>query len=222
MARSFPWKRRRINAADLQPGDHLWVRRAGYSHHGLYLGDDRVAHYAGWINGFRAGPLVETSLQEFCDGRRLHRRDHPQRHFSREHSVARARSRLGEARYNVHANNCEHFCYWAINGDHHSRQVDWVDIGLGLVHPGLEATRKSLGRGYRPDGAERLSPIIGQLALDWGVKSAARWVAGPYGLAVYASYRLGRGWLGRQRQKRLSVHQGIAAKEALTRHDPNA
>lgn len=190
----------RVTACELEAGDHLWVRCTGYSHHGLYLGAGRVAHYAGWVDGLRAGPLVETSLAEFQGGRRLHRREHRRRRFSREESVARARSRLGEDRYNVHANNCEHFCYWAIEGDHHSRQMEWVDLGLGLVHPGLEATRRGLGRGYRPDGADRLGPILGQLALDWGVKSAARWATGPYGLAVYASYRLGRSWLSRRRQ----------------------
>lgn len=190
-----------LTQASLLPGDHLWVQRTGYSHHGLYLGDGQVAHYAGWVEGFQSGPLVETSLDDFCGGRRLQRRDHAKRGFSRDDSVARARSRLGENRYNVHANNCEHFCYWAIHGEHHSRQIEWVDLGLGLLHPGLEATRKTLGQGYQPDGRKTLAPIIGQLALDWGVKSAARWATGPYGLAVYASYRLGRSWLSRQRQK---------------------
>lgn len=201
MKRPFQHHASRLDVASLLPGDHLWVRRTGYSHHGLYLGDGRVAHYAGWVEGFQAGPLLETSLEEFCDGRRLHRRDHAKRAFSRAVSVARARSRLGENRYNVHANNCEHLCYWAIQGDHHSRQMHWVDLGLGLLHPGLEATRKTLGRGYRPDGRDAVAPIIGQLALDWGIKSAARWATGPYGLAVYAGYRLGRSWLSRRRQK---------------------
>lgn len=224
MARFFQRNNHRIDAdsALLSPGDHLWVRRAGYSHHGLYLGAGQVAHYAGWVEGFRSGPLVETSLAEFCAGRTLHRRDHPQRRFSRAASVVRARSRLGENRYNVHANNCEHFCYWAINGDHHSQQMDWVDLGLGLVHPGLEATRKTLGHGYQPDSRQRLAPILGQLALDWGVKSAARWATGPYGLAVYATYRVGRGWLGRRRRKRASVAPQCDAESRLTEHDPGA
>ncbi|WP_108126538.1 lecithin retinol acyltransferase family protein [Saccharospirillum mangrovi] len=201
MASLFRPAKPTLTAESLLPGDHLWVQCTGYSHHGLYLGDGRVAHYAGWVEGFRAGPLVETSLDEFRDGRRLHRRHHARRTYSRAESVERARSRLGENRYNVHANNCEHFCYWAIHGEHHSRQMDWVDLGLGLLHPGLEATRKTLGRGYRPDGRDTVTPIIGQLVLDWGVKSAARWATGPYGLAVYASYRLGRSWLSRRRQK---------------------
>ncbi|MFG1495681.1 lecithin retinol acyltransferase family protein [Saccharospirillum sp. HFRX-1] len=222
-ARLFQRNNQRINpdSDTLLPGDHLWVRRSGYSHHGLYVGEGLVVHYAGWVDGFQAGPLAETSLAEFCDGRTLHRRDHGNRYFTREQAIARARSRLGENRYNVHANNCEHFCYWAINGDHHSRQMDWVDLGLGLLHPGLEATRKTLGRDFQPDARQRLSPILGQLALDWGVKSAARWAIGPYGLAVYASYRVGRGWWGRQRQKRALVRRKIDLKSPLTEHDPS-
>ncbi|PTY37664.1 hypothetical protein BGP77_14350 [Saccharospirillum sp. MSK14-1] len=214
IARLFQRYNRRIDPQrdSLLPGDHLWVRRAGYSHHGLYIGNGQVVHYAGWVEGLRAGPLAETSLSEFCGGRTLYRRTHVERQFSRQQSVARARSRLGENRYNVHANNCEHFCYWAINGDHHSQQMDWVDLGLGLLHPGLEATRKTLGRDFQPGTPQRLSPILGQLALDWGVKSAARWATGPYGLAVYASYRVGRGWLGRRRQKRALSKQQSTLK----------
>ncbi|WMX36652.1 lecithin retinol acyltransferase family protein [Aeromonas caviae] len=30
-----------------QPGDHLVSPRAGYQHHGLYLGDHQVIHYQG-------------------------------------------------------------------------------------------------------------------------------------------------------------------------------
>jgi len=41
------------------------------------------------------------------------------------HEVARrARSRLGEDRYHVFTNNCEHFCQWCLRGEHRSYQVE--------------------------------------------------------------------------------------------------
>jgi HRAS-like suppressor 3 len=38
--------------------------------------------------------------------------------------VLRARSRLGERRYDVVRNNCEHFCNWCQFGEHQSSQID--------------------------------------------------------------------------------------------------
>jgi hypothetical protein len=38
--------------------------------------------------------------------------------------VHRARSRLGEDRYHVLRNNCEHFCEWCVRGQHRSYQVE--------------------------------------------------------------------------------------------------
>ena len=37
--------------------------------------------------------------------------------------VRRARSRLGEQRYHLLENNCEHFCNWCITGFSHSVQA---------------------------------------------------------------------------------------------------
>jgi hypothetical protein len=37
--------------------------------------------------------------------------------------VARAYSRLGEKRYSLFNNNCEHLCTWSIDGVSHSEQV---------------------------------------------------------------------------------------------------
>jgi hypothetical protein len=38
--------------------------------------------------------------------------------------VRRARSRLGERRYAIFSNNCEHFCSWCQVGESRSEQVD--------------------------------------------------------------------------------------------------
>ena len=38
--------------------------------------------------------------------------------------IARARSRLGEKKYRLLTNNCEHFCEWALHGIARSFQVE--------------------------------------------------------------------------------------------------
>lgn len=44
--------------------------------------------------------------------------------YSPEETVQRARSRLGETKYNLVTNNCEHFAIWCKTGISESRQVD--------------------------------------------------------------------------------------------------
>lgn len=41
-----------------------------------------------------------------------------------EEIVRQARSRVGERRYDIFRNNCEHFCSWCQVGESRSRQVD--------------------------------------------------------------------------------------------------
>lgn len=186
-----------------EPGDHLWVRKQGYAHHGLYIGENEkgdalVAHYAGWIDGFHGGPLELTDLDAFSRGKTIHVRHYRSRRYSGEDSVLRTLSRLGEEDYDVHTNNCEHLCHWAIMGDHRSRQVEWVDTLLGSIHPGLEAASRSLSAARQPRHLDRVRQrraihgIARDLAIDWGLKSAARWVAGPVGVVAYVGYRVSR------------------------------
>lgn len=186
--------------AQLSPGDHLWVPIRGYRHHGIFTGFDSsgrplVCHYSGWVEGRRSGPLVETSLAEFRGGRRLFRTHHPWRAYSGHQTVQRVRSRLGERDYSVHSNNCEHLCYWAIDDQHHSPQVAWVQSALGAFHPALEAASRGwavFNPRHKPQRSHLLKATVQNLALDWGLRTAARVVAGTPGLVVYASYRFGR------------------------------
>ena len=102
---------------------HLVTRRALYSHHGIYVGNGRVIHYAGLAHGLQRGPVEDVSLQQFSHGRGIRVRHDPPR-FDRREVVERARSRLGERSYRVLTNNCEHFCAWALRGESRSPQVE--------------------------------------------------------------------------------------------------
>lgn len=58
--------------------------------------------------------------------------------------------RLGEHRYRLLTNNCEHFCEWCVNGAHRSYQVEelinrCVRLWQKLVRVFLRASFKQLG-----------------------------------------------------------------------------
>jgi hypothetical protein len=115
--------------APFTPGTHLVTDRRGYTHHGIYVGDGRVVHYAGLANGFESGPVEEVSLEQFANGERVFASAHSARSFSADEIVARARSRLGENLYDLFRNNCEHFSHWCVTGRRRSWQVwKWASL----------------------------------------------------------------------------------------------
>jgi len=76
-------------------------------------------------------------------------------------SVHRALGRLGEQRYNLIFNNCEHFAHWCKTGRHRSAQVEgWLQTGslgalaLGQMVPAalLAGVRLLLRQDLRLDG----------------------------------------------------------------------
>ncbi|MEZ9302485.1 hypothetical protein BCT86_01485 [Vibrio breoganii] len=119
----------------LRIGDHLFVSRKVYTHHGIYVGDDQVVHYSGLGDGLQSGPVSKTTLRDFSGGEVIHRREYKNPRYSKPQIVGRVESRLGELLYNVHSNNCEHFCCWAVTGEHKSKQVEVVEIIVGALSP---------------------------------------------------------------------------------------
>jgi Lecithin retinol acyltransferase len=102
---------------------HLVSPRAFYEHHGIYVGGGCVIHYAGLTNRRWRGPVEEVPLADFANGHAVRIR-HDQRLFTCAEVVTRARSRLGERRYRILTNNCEHFCAWVLREDCRSAQVE--------------------------------------------------------------------------------------------------
>ncbi|QXI50729.1 MULTISPECIES: lecithin retinol acyltransferase family protein [Pseudomonas] len=116
-------KRVDIEALDEVPvGAHLISPRRFYIHHGIYLGAGAVAHYSGFSGALEAGPIEVTDLEHFASGRPVWIVEQPARYPANE-VAHRARSRLGENRYSLFANNCEHFCSWCLTGESYSAQV---------------------------------------------------------------------------------------------------
>jgi hypothetical protein len=129
----------RANAWTLMEGEepplaaHLVTPRRGYLHHGLYVGNGRIIHYPGLVAGFRRRAVEEVSLAEFARGRPIAVRTDSNLRFEREDVVRRARARLGENRYHILRNNCEHFCEWCLSGVNRSRQLESLLVRLGAT-----------------------------------------------------------------------------------------
>jgi hypothetical protein len=115
---------------DVPLGAHLVTSRGGYEHHGIYAGAGKVVHYAGFAAGHCRGPVVEVTLDCFAAGNAIAIRLHPCAQYMGTEAVQRARSRLGENRYRLLTNNCEHFCAWCLSGESRSQQVETC-----LAHP---------------------------------------------------------------------------------------
>jgi hypothetical protein len=136
-------------------GSHVVTARRGYLHHGIYVGGGRVVHYAGLVSGLRGGPVEEISLDRFTRGKPAWVRINAPSNFDAREIIRRARSRVGEDRYRLLTNNCEHFCEWCLHGEHRSYQVEaWLarprralKVTIGLLAQPFSAPRRS---GLRP------------------------------------------------------------------------
>jgi len=113
-----------VAGADLTIGTHLVTGRFGYTHHGLYAGGGKVVHYAGLSRSLRRGPVQEVSLAAFAHGHPVWIRQSHGARFAGMEAIRRAYSRLGEDRYRLISNNCEHFCTWCLYGESRSDQID--------------------------------------------------------------------------------------------------
>jgi hypothetical protein len=68
--------------------------------------------------------VEEVSLAQFARQRAIWVRNHSVPRFDGTEVMRRARSRIGENRYRLLSNNCEHFCEWCLQDEHRSYQVE--------------------------------------------------------------------------------------------------
>jgi hypothetical protein len=109
--------------AVLPLGAHLVAGREGYRHHGIYVGNGQVIHYAGFSRRQRRGPVERISIACFACGFAVTIQCDASPHYDGEEVARRAGSRLGERNYRLLTNNCEHFCSWCLFGECRSAQV---------------------------------------------------------------------------------------------------
>jgi len=116
----------------LAAADHLQAPRQHglFMHHGIDLGDGTVAHY------LEGREILRSPRQEFSRGQAITTVPYAAADCSPAGvTLRRAMGRLGEQRYNLLFNNCEHFAHWCKTGRHRSSQVeDWLHTGsLGAL-----------------------------------------------------------------------------------------
>jgi hypothetical protein len=68
--------------------------------------------------------VEEISLSSFAAGHAVRVIAGVPQKFDAREVVRRARSRLGEDRYRLLTNNCEHFCEWCLQGERRSYQIE--------------------------------------------------------------------------------------------------
>ncbi|MFJ1257161.1 lecithin retinol acyltransferase family protein [Cupriavidus sp. CuC1] len=125
---------------DLAIGTHLVTDRLWYTHHGAYAGAGKVVHYVS--RSLRRGPVHKVTLAEFAHGHPVWVRQSPSARFAGMEAVQRAYSRIGEDRYRLISNNCEHFCMWRLYGESSSDQIDvWKFWASDALVAGFKALR---------------------------------------------------------------------------------
>ena len=129
---------KRLTEEDLLPGDHICVRRSGkfYTHHGIYMGNRKIIHFAGSISEKIDPTVHETDLSTFLKGGILRRHDYNRRLLPYE-TVRIAKEQLTNGRYSMIWNNCEHFATYCATGKKKSRQVRRAISGLSTVAVGV-------------------------------------------------------------------------------------
>lgn len=118
-------------------GDQIYVMRplinmeGAYEHHGIDCGNGTVIHY---YKGGEEPTITPTSFETFALGNPV---------FVKPYTISyvpdvvmeRAESRLGERRYQLLTNNCEHFATWCKIGRSESQQLLDYGMGLGSFNP---------------------------------------------------------------------------------------
>jgi hypothetical protein len=105
-------------------GAHLITPWLGYTHHGIHVGEGRVVQYGALKYDFIRKPVEEVTIEEFAEGRPVYVVTHAEQCFDAGKAIDRARSRLGEKRYRLLTNNCEHFVEWCLHDEPRSFEVE--------------------------------------------------------------------------------------------------
>lgn len=122
-------------------GDHIYINCGAYTHHGIDCGDGTAIHYIGET---LQGVISRTSIDSFTSEKQLFVRQYDIHDLS-DIVIKRAESRLGEDKYDLIFNNCEHFATWCKTGKHISEQVNRVAtttvsaVGIGASFRGIKA-----------------------------------------------------------------------------------
>jgi diguanylate cyclase (GGDEF)-like protein len=121
----------RDEGANMSRGDHIFVERAGYTRHGIDVGDGRVIHIRGEPGMSKVDAGIRfASLQEFSQGGEVNVRNYDQR-FGPDEAVARAESKVGAPDQQLFGRHGEFFASWCVAGSNTRAQISGAVAGVG-------------------------------------------------------------------------------------------
>jgi hypothetical protein len=138
-------------------------------HHGIDCGDGTVIHYDGKI-------ICRVSKHEFAKGEQIYVYKY-EKCDAPEVVVQRAIRKLGEQKYDVVRNNCEHFAYYCKTGHYKSEQVNQAVartgglIGGGAIGVGTKLATQVATKAASEAAKQSLNPISKAL-VNIGIKQA--------------------------------------------------
>ena len=109
---------------ELTPGAQVRVRRSGYYHHGIYIGNGEIVHFDGSPNEQDAAAVRvrRTGMEEFLRGGlpelRIYGRAERKLLRAPDEIAAAALSAVGRGGYDYRTNNCAHFSNECDFGEH--------------------------------------------------------------------------------------------------------
>jgi Lecithin retinol acyltransferase len=119
----------------MKPGDHIYVDRGAYTHHGICITSRKIIHFNGRpFQDNKDSVICYTTPQKFAGNKEIQVKDHGDRpSLSYSKAVERAKSLLGKNRYNLIDHNCEHFASWCVTGKSDSGQIGmWANIAASI------------------------------------------------------------------------------------------
>lgn len=136
----------------------FWNMDGVYEHHGIDCGDGTAIHYR------KPSEIVErTSLETFSRGQKIYIRPYPLRYIP-DTTIRRAESRLGENKYNLLFNNCEHFATWCVTGISDSRQIrNFIPV---LSQINVDTLNEPIARALGDARSQNLSGLVNGALAD--------------------------------------------------------
>ena len=143
----------------------FWNMEGIYQHHGIDCGDGTVIHYR------KPSEIVErTPFAIFSKGNVVTAKEYIKGFcYVPEVVVSRAEGRLGEAKYSLLFNNCEHFATWCKTGISDSKQVRDFVPAMGKLNVGKlsELIKRSLNQADRPDADKLVKEALNDIKTVW-------------------------------------------------------
>lgn len=198
-------------------GDQVYVMRpwigisSVYEHHGIDCGDGTIIHY----RKTDIAEVARTSMDRFSQGKPVHLKPQPVA-FLPDNVVERAESRLGEQRYDLLTNNCEHFATWCKTGRNESEQL----AGFGLQLDRFQGVDfRQLIEGVTRDRSPEAAITLFQQALG-DISAAHRALQAQYQQAKQDAdtwQRVAQTALGRGREDlaKAALHRKVKAKKKM-------